>query len=224
MFGWLSSTDNAPSQAELELRKEQLAAFYQVHEPSKIPEVENLLSQYKYEDVVASLTKKYGKLPDGWGSASSEAQTKPKPKVLTAKSNRFQGTENTDGLIGGSIIEHKIASDAGGKFVRYKVQYKWESDATIQTLWMRYSQFERLWQDLKAQENYWVPDIDGKRWWGQFEVETINTRRQSLNGLLAAIISNNILDEDKVLERVFPRGKAKAKVRANKTFVVCLLF
>ena len=45
--------------------------FYQKHEPSKVAAVDTLLSQYKFEDVVSSLQKKYGALPEGWASPSS---------------------------------------------------------------------------------------------------------------------------------------------------------
>jgi hypothetical protein len=57
--------------AEEQLRKQQLTAFYQKHEPSKVSAVDTLLTQYKYEDVVASLMKKYGTLPEGWGAGGS---------------------------------------------------------------------------------------------------------------------------------------------------------
>ena len=62
---------NAPSQTPDQVRKEQLIQFYQKHEPSKVAAVDTLLSQYKFEDVVSSLQKKYGALPEGWASPSS---------------------------------------------------------------------------------------------------------------------------------------------------------
>ena len=74
--------------ADLELRKQQLTAFYQKHEPSKVSAVHTLLTQYKYEDVVASLMKKYGTLPEGWGAsgggggASGATAAKVRPLIV----------------------------------------------------------------------------------------------------------------------------------------------
>ena len=76
----------------LELRKQQLRDFYQIHEPSKIAAVDTLLTQYKYEDVVASLRKKYGKLPAGWDSAAPAPTPAPASAapVLSAMDQRKQ--------------------------------------------------------------------------------------------------------------------------------------
>jgi hypothetical protein len=65
---------DAPCSAELELevRKQQLTAFYLTHEPSKVPEVHNLLTSYRYDDVVASLMKKYGKVPEEWSASGAD--------------------------------------------------------------------------------------------------------------------------------------------------------
>ena len=77
--GWDSSVPSVPPAAvsEMEAKKQQLTAFYQQHEPSKIPAVDTLLTQYKYEDVKASLLKKYNALPDGWGGASTTRTATP---------------------------------------------------------------------------------------------------------------------------------------------------
>jgi hypothetical protein len=53
----------------------QLAAFYAKHDISKIPDVEKLLSDYPFEQVVKSLQQKYNALPDGW---EEYAETKTK--------------------------------------------------------------------------------------------------------------------------------------------------
>lgn len=67
----------APALSEMESRKQQLSAFYQKYEPSKISAVDTLLTQYKYEDVKASLLKKYNAVPEGWGGASAASSSAP---------------------------------------------------------------------------------------------------------------------------------------------------
>eukprot|EP00937_MAST-01D_sp_MAST-1D-sp2_P007021 g7021.t1 len=74
--------------AGMQERKAQLVRFYEQHEPSKIAMVDELLTKYPLRNVVASLQKKYGTVPEGWGSdpaapaaaaAAGEAATKGKP-------------------------------------------------------------------------------------------------------------------------------------------------
>jgi hypothetical protein len=66
---WVHDVDDDDDYAaicELNLRKQQLIRFYQVHQPSMIPNVHSILTQYKFKDVNASLKKKYNALPAGW--------------------------------------------------------------------------------------------------------------------------------------------------------------
>ena len=53
----------------------QLTDFYAKHDISKIPEVQKLLSDYPFDQVVKSLQQKYGALPAGW---EQYAETKTK--------------------------------------------------------------------------------------------------------------------------------------------------
>jgi ankyrin repeat protein len=72
-----------PSMAKLQLRKQQLTAFYQSQDPSNqqvIATVDALLTQYKFEDVAASLMQTYNALPEGW-AAEIEQQTPPLIKI-----------------------------------------------------------------------------------------------------------------------------------------------
>jgi uncharacterized protein YbdZ (MbtH family) len=74
----------APVLSELEQRKQQLTAFYQKYEPSKVSAVGTLLTQYKFEDVKASLLKKYNTLPEGWdGSVPAQSVAVPAAAVNT---------------------------------------------------------------------------------------------------------------------------------------------
>jgi hypothetical protein len=61
-----------PPPAKLQV---QLTDFYAKHDISKIPDVEKLLSDYPFEQVVKSLQQKYGALPNGW---EQYAETKTK--------------------------------------------------------------------------------------------------------------------------------------------------
>ena len=47
-------------------RKQALIEFYKTREPSKLDSVDNILSNYAFRDVVASLKKTYGEVPSGW--------------------------------------------------------------------------------------------------------------------------------------------------------------
>ena len=69
MFSW----GTKPKPDDSGNREGQLAAFYEKHEPSKIPEVVTLLANYPYEDIKASLLAKYGALPEGWGEDAPPA-------------------------------------------------------------------------------------------------------------------------------------------------------
>eukprot|EP00937_MAST-01D_sp_MAST-1D-sp2_P000814 g814.t1 len=54
-------------QSEAEKRKTALTKFYEHHDPSKICDVDTLLSgKYEFVEVVKSLHTKYGSLPEGW--------------------------------------------------------------------------------------------------------------------------------------------------------------
>jgi hypothetical protein len=73
LTSWWSSSSSAQAApktatdaATLARRKRQLTTFYQIRDPSKVSEVDTILTQYKFLDVVASLQKKYGKVPEGW--------------------------------------------------------------------------------------------------------------------------------------------------------------
>ena len=54
------------SDTQRALLAKQLAAFYTAREPSMVPRVDVLLDDYRFLDVVVSLYKKYGELPEGW--------------------------------------------------------------------------------------------------------------------------------------------------------------
>lgn len=66
---WVRDLDDEEEYAqicELNKRKQQLVRFYSQHQPTKIPEVHALLTNYRFDDVKASLLKKYNGLPEGW--------------------------------------------------------------------------------------------------------------------------------------------------------------
>ena len=50
-------------------RKAQLTAFYQKHDAVKVPDVDSLITNYKYDELKMSLIIKYNALPQGWGVA-----------------------------------------------------------------------------------------------------------------------------------------------------------
>ena len=47
-------------------KRQALTEFYKKHDPSKIPEIDNLLQNYAIKDVATSLKKKYKEVPRGW--------------------------------------------------------------------------------------------------------------------------------------------------------------
>lgn len=66
---WVHDLDDEEEYAkvcELNERKQDLARFYAQYQPAKIPDVHSLLTSYKFDDVKASLLKKYKALPEGW--------------------------------------------------------------------------------------------------------------------------------------------------------------
>ena len=64
----LSRERAGTSAAELQQRRDELVAFYTSREPSKLANVDLLLSHYRVEDIAESLRSKYGALPDGWAA------------------------------------------------------------------------------------------------------------------------------------------------------------
>jgi hypothetical protein len=70
----LEGGEAAPIETIAELHA-QLNEFYATRDTSKIPQVEKLLSDYPFDQIVQSLLQKYGELPAGW---EKYAQATPK--------------------------------------------------------------------------------------------------------------------------------------------------
>jgi hypothetical protein len=72
---------DAAAHLQVQLRKQQLTAFYEKHEPAKVSAVDTLLA-HKHTDLLASLKKKYGTVPEGW--EAKEPQTHEDVAVTVA--------------------------------------------------------------------------------------------------------------------------------------------
>lgn len=93
--------ETVPEVEEFWGRKQQLEKFYHTHEPSKIPEVDTLLTDYKFEDVVVSLLAKYGSLPPEWGEFL--------PKEHEATVQEKKGTELFElGITSMQVVDHSF--------------------------------------------------------------------------------------------------------------------
>ena len=109
-------------------------------------------------------------------------------------------------------------------------------DVHIQCVWRRYSQFRALREQLQAllpaAAFAWVPDIDGKRLTGNLSPEVTLARKESLNGLLTAIVlhlndesswdSNSSKCSDELLDEDTMKHKAQliAKTCRQKLHVI----
>ena len=51
-------------------RKDALVKFYEKHDTAKIPDIDKMLTQHKYEDILKAMMKKYGEVPEDPQSAT----------------------------------------------------------------------------------------------------------------------------------------------------------
>ena len=88
-YGWgdKGELNAAPFTSSVKQRREQeLIAFYKAHEPSKVSDAKGLLENYKFEDICASIKKKYGKVPAAWDiTPSTTAPAAPAADQRTAQ-------------------------------------------------------------------------------------------------------------------------------------------
>ena len=61
------------SSSQRNVRRQELVAFYQKHEPAKVELVDGLLA-HPFEDLFNALMDKYGEVPDAWLASAAEQQ------------------------------------------------------------------------------------------------------------------------------------------------------
>ena len=103
----------SPSQSQSKLepalqeRKDELMSFYRGMLHEQVAKCDDLLTKFTFQEVVKSLQKKYGKLPEGW--EASQAQ-KPEHAVAVEQLQAFYTAENAErvGKIDEILTKHKF--------------------------------------------------------------------------------------------------------------------
>ena len=97
---------------QLARRRAALRAFYESRDPSKLSNVDALLSDYRLEDIEASLLEKYGELPEGWAAAAAEVSAE-----VEAAEGAEAGAERGEAeppLVEAVVAKGGAAAEAGG--------------------------------------------------------------------------------------------------------------
>jgi hypothetical protein len=56
--------------------QEELADFYRRHDPTKVEKVDRLFEKFSFDDIRASVMRKYGSLPKGWSNDTIQLDVK----------------------------------------------------------------------------------------------------------------------------------------------------
>ena len=92
-----------------ERRRKQLIQFYEQHNPAKLAQIDDLLANYKFADILASLRTAYGTVPDGWEEDQAVEALTPSKKKKIDEYARFRARtrEHQQNLLENGIIEWK---------------------------------------------------------------------------------------------------------------------
>jgi hypothetical protein len=91
-------------------RREQLVQFYEEHNPDKVENIDDLLANYKFKEILESLMKCYGVAPQGWEVEQATEELVPSnPRAKKDEYARFRAAtrEHQQRLLENGIIEWK---------------------------------------------------------------------------------------------------------------------
>jgi hypothetical protein len=72
--------------------QEELADFYRRHDPSKVDKVDRLFQKFSFDDIRASVMRKYGSLPRGWSNDTIQLDVKVASSEQVCVCNMFMAT------------------------------------------------------------------------------------------------------------------------------------